>query len=422
LANVRQLDTLKSEMPMWRRIISPEHKEDWVASVIGLVLGAFTDFVNVVQRIVHPHWLLLVCVLGMVGVVVPCRRRVRVAWDNFTQDRTKRANMKSAVECWQCSFLRFFLFSFLAVLLLSKTEYGKQGMEAIAARLTSMDAKLGHIDSGVDKINSKLDGLKPQIATDPRELLAKSGAFWTVDAFFDAIRRGDDKNVKLFLAGHMTTDVPDSQGRPLPVILALNTTNAPVMLDLLIAGGLDVNHSYEVAGALHPQRMTLLSRAIEKGSPSLVETLIKHQVDINSPIQTFGAMGLTRDTYPLVAAIYWKRLEIAQLLLDAGADPAAGDYAAYGEARALRDRSNGDVELSGRLDALIERLKPHGSAAARIETQLRLQVIEQKLNQVALGSLRVPPGSPERRRLDAEYDQLQLERTKLRNALSMPAK
>ncbi len=97
------------------------------------------------------------------------------------------------------------------------------------------------------------------------------------------------------------------------------------MLDLLVTGGLDLNHSYEVAGALQPQRMTLWSRAIEIGSPSLVEALIKHHVDVNAPIQTFVAMGLTRDTYPLISAISRKQLQIAKLLLDAGAVPAAGD-------------------------------------------------------------------------------------------------
>jgi hypothetical protein len=378
LANFWKLDALISDLPIWRRIISPEDKTDWVISVIGIVLGAFSEFVNVVQRIVPPRWLQLVCAIGMVAVI-PSYLQVRVAWQKFTEDRTKGANEKFAVECKWCSFFRFCLFTFFAVVV-------------------------------------------SQIITDPREKLAKSGAQWTVDAFFEAIRRGDDKNVKLFLAGHMTTDVPDSQGRPLPVILSLNTTNAPAMLDLLVASGLDVNHTYEVAGALHPQRMTLLSRAIERSSEPLVEALIKHHVNVNSPIQTFGAMGLTRDTYSLAAAIYWKRLEIAQMLLDAGADPAAGDYAAYREALALRDKSTADVEISGRLDALIERLKPHGSAAARIDSSLRLQKIEQQLNQVALASLRVPPGSPERRKLDAEYDQLQMERTKLRNALNAVAK
>jgi hypothetical protein len=311
----------------------------------------------------------------MVALIVCCYRRVRVAWQNFNQDRTKGANEKFAVECWQCSFFRFFLFTFSAVLV-------------------------------------------SQIITEPRELLAKSGAQWTVDAFFDAIRRGDDKNVKLFLAGHMATGVPDSQGRPLPVILSLNTTNAAAMLDLLVASGLDVNYSYQFSGALGSQRMTLLSRAIESHSLGLVDALIKHHVNVNSPIQTSGAMGLTRDTYPLESAIYLKRWDIAEALLNAGADPAAGDYAAYLEAQALRDKSSGDAELSGRLDVLITRLKPHGSAAARIESLLRLQGIEQQLTQVALASLRAPPGSPERRKLDAEYDQLQIERTKLRNALN----
>jgi hypothetical protein len=379
LANIRLFDSLKSELPVWRRIISPEDKTDWVISVIGIVLGTFSEFVNVVQRIVHPRWLQLVCAVGMVAVIKHCYLKVRVAWQNFTQDRTKGKNEKFAVECWQCSFFRFFLLTFSAVLV-------------------------------------------SQIITEPRELLAKSGARWTVDAFFDAIHRGDDKNVKLFLAGHMTTDVPDSQGRPLPVILALNSTNAPAMLDLLVASGLDVDHTYEVAGALHPQRMTLLSRAIERGSQPLVEALIKHHVNVNSPIQTFGAMGLTRDTYPLASAIYWKQLKITELLLDAGADPAAGDYAAYREAQALREKSTGDAELRGELEALIQRFEPHGSAATRIDSALRLQDIEQKLNQVALASLRVPPGSPERRKLDAEYDQLQIERTKLRNALNAAAK
>ena len=92
------------------------------------------------------------------------------------------------------------------------------------------------------------------------------------------------------------------------------------------------------------------------------------------------------------------------------------------EAQALREKSTGDAEFRGQLDALIERLEPHGSAAARIESTLRLQAVEDQLKQVALGSLRVPPGSPERRRLDAEYDQLQIERTKLRSALNAAAK
>lgn len=419
---VRQLDTLKSGFPLWRQIIWPERKADWVASAIGAVLGTFTTFINVLLRVAHPRWLLLVCGLGVVSVVIPCYQRVRRALSDFTDDGTNDTKVDTAVKCWPCSLFRFCLFSFLAVLILNKTQVGQLSMEVIAERLGSMNTKLEEISSGVAKVDSKLDGIKPETSHDPRKELANLGTLWTVDAFYDAIRRGETSTVQLFLAGHMTTDSPDSQGRPLPVILALNTSNTGDMLDLLVGAGLDVNHSYEVSGALNQQRMTLLSRAIEKGSTPLVDALIKHHVDTNSPIQTFGAMGLTRDTYPLASALFWKRWEIAQMLLDAGANPAAGDYAAYREARALREGSSGDAQENQRLDELMRRLKPEGTAAARIGSELQLQEIEQKLNQIALASLRTPPNSSERRRLDAEYDHLQIERTKLRADLRVAGK
>jgi hypothetical protein len=55
-----------------------------------------------------------------------------------------------------------------------------------------------------------------------------------------------------------------------------------------------------------------------------------------------------------------------------------------------------------------------------VETRLSLPLVS-STDQLALASLRAPPGSPERRNLDAEYDQLQIERTKLRNALATAA-
>jgi hypothetical protein len=409
LANIRQFEALKFQLHLWGRIIWPKEDEkekrkfDHLLGPVGAVLGVFAELANVLQRVLPKTWLLML-VLGLFAVTLGlCYSRVTKVPGDSEDQRTQEAKIEVGTKCRSCTAFRICFFLLLAVFILDKT----------------MNFKLDEILTGEAKIENQLDGLKPH---DPREILAKSGALWTVDAFFDAIRRGDDTNVKLFLVGRMTTDVPDSQGRPLPVILALNTTSAPAMLDLLAGAGLDVNHSYQIAGALRPQRMTLLSRAIESGSAPLVEALIKHHVDVNSPIQTFGAMGLTRDTYPLASAIYWKRLEIAELLLDAGADPAVGDYAAYREAQALREKSTGDLELSGRLNSLMVRLGPHGAAGARIESELRLQGIEQQLTQVALASLRTLPGSPERRKLDAEYDQLQIERTKLRNALSAAGK
>ncbi|HWX80282.1 MAG TPA: hypothetical protein VNZ02_09335 [Steroidobacteraceae bacterium] len=418
MPNVRLFDTLRSEFLPWGRLIWPEGMKDQLLGPVGLVVGgAFVELANDLLHFVSPQRLLAGLGLCLV-VVVPCLRTVNKVLGDSNDPRTKGAKISGAADCAWCRAFRICLFLFLAIVLLRGTGGEKLASGAIAARLRSMDIELGHIDSGVTHIESEMGNVKQETSTDPHKELANRGVLWTVDAFFEALRGGNVDNVKLFLAGHMTTDVPDSQGRPLPVILALNTTNAPAMLDLLVGAGLDVNHSYEVAGTLHPQRMTLLSRAIEKGSLSLVNALIKHHVDMNSPIQTFGAMGLTRDTNPLESAIYWKRWDIAESLLNAGADPASGDYGAYREAQALRDKSSGDAELRERLDALIARLKPHGSDAARIESQLRLQGVEQKLNQIALASLRTLPGSPERRQLDAEYEQLQIERTKLRNALN----
>jgi hypothetical protein len=418
LPNVRLFDTLRSEFLPWGRLIWPEGMKDQLLGPVALVVGgAFVELANDLLHFVSPQRLLAGLGLCLV-VVVPCLRTVNKVLGDSNDPRTKGAKISGAADCAWCRAFRICLFLFLAIVLLRGTGGEKLASGAIAARLRSMDIELGHIDSGVTHIESEMGNVKQETSTDPHKELANRGVLWTVDAFFEALRGGNVDNVKLFLAGHMTTDVPDSQGRPLPVILALNTTNAPAMLDLLVGAGLDVNQSYEVAGALHPQRMTLLSRAIEKGSLTLVNALIKHHVDMNSPIQTFGAMGLTRDTNPLESAIYWKRWDIAESLLNAGADPASGDYGAYREAQALRDKSSGDAELRERLDALIARLKPHGSDAARIESQLRLQGVEQKLNQIALASLRTLPGSPERRQLDAEYEQLQIERTKLRNALN----
>jgi hypothetical protein len=138
---------------------------------------------------------------------------------------------------------------------------------------------------------------------------------------------------------------------------------------------------------------------------------------MDDSIQTAGAMGIPRNSYPVAAAISWQHLKIAVALLEAGANPAAGDYAAYREARALRDKPNLASETVARLDKLISQLAPKGKDLERIQAELRLQVVEQKLNQVALESLRAIRGSSEADRLEQEYQSLQKERTRLQEAL-----
>jgi hypothetical protein len=66
-----QLKSVKAVFPLWRQIIWPERKADWIASAIGAVLGTFTTIVNVLHRVAHPGWLLLAGGVGMAGVAVP---------------------------------------------------------------------------------------------------------------------------------------------------------------------------------------------------------------------------------------------------------------------------------------------------------------------------------------------------------------
>jgi len=274
-----------------------------------------------------------------------------------------------------------------------------------------------HKDLG--RIDTKLDSVKQETSADPRKELANLGVDWTVDAFFEAIRRGDRRTVDLFVAGGMSTGIADSQGRPLPIMLALNETNPGEMVDALMAGHLDINATYQVGSPSAGVRTTLLGRAIERGNLPLVESLVQHKAHLDDPIQTFGMMGLPRDTYPLASALSWQKLDIAERLLKAGADPSAGDFAAYREAVALQEKANLSSPEADRLTALASGLAPTGQALERIQAETRLRAVEQEINAVALQELRTYPGSAERARLEQQYDTLQEERTRLRAQLGL---
>ncbi len=285
--------------------------------------------------------------------------------------------------------------------------------------LQRLRQEVAGVRENLEHVDKKLDTVKRETSDDPRKELANMGIAWTVDAFFDAIRRGDRRTVDLFVAGKMTTGAPDSHGRPLPVILALNTENAGEMLDVLVAGGLDIEHPYKIWAVGGDHKSTLLTRAIEEGNLQLVEALIRHKVHTDDPIQTYGMMGITANTYPLAAAIYWKQITIAEALLKAGADPSIGDYAAYRQAWALAHDRKQPKEITAGLNSLMPGLKPKGKNGERVENELLLQVVEQNLNEIALDQLRAVPDSSESARLDKEYQLFQQERQRLRTQLGI---
>jgi hypothetical protein len=291
-------------------------------------------------------------------------------------------------------------------------------LNSLRSDVAVVHTEVAAVHNEVQSVAKVLETTKKETSDDPRKELANLGVAWTADNFLEAVKTGDMRTLRLFVAGGMSPVQAVSQGRPLPVMLALNTSDPAEVVEALVAGGLDLNHVYEVAGGIGPVKTTLLGRAIEKGNVDLVRALLKYHIDVNATLQTFGTMGLARDTFPLPSAVSWQQFEIAEVLLDKGADPGVGDFAAYREAQSLLPRIRIE-EARQKLQGLLPRLAPSGEAATRIGSELRLREVEAELNQVALESLRSPRGSSQRAESDRRYDQLQIERAALQQKLGV---
>jgi hypothetical protein len=187
------------------------------------------------------------------------------------------------------------------------------------------------------------------------------------------------------------------------------------VLDLLLRGGLEIDHYYEMPGGLGPVRTTLLGRALEKGNNDLALALVAKGADMAAPIQTFGAMGIAKDTFPLSSAVQWQRWPVVAAMLAAGVDISLGDYMAYREAVAVLPRVRTPAERE-QLTALLPQLQPAGADGERLAAQMRLQEVNAELSKVALEGIREMRGSRRKLELDARYDELQKERAELMSA------
>jgi hypothetical protein len=261
----------------------------------------------------------------------------------------------------------------------------------------------------------------PKSCGDPRKDLAGEGVTWTIDSFFEAVRRGDLPVVKKFLEGHMATGTNDTHGSSLAVMLAQNKTNAASMLDLLLRGGVDIEAEYSMWAADAPQTRTLLGRAIEAENLLLLKALLAHKARTDKLMQTYGAMGTTVNIYPLAAAIYLEHFEVAKVLLDGGTDPSTGDYAAYREARAHVEKRRLQPPLPPLLQDILARTAPPDKVRRRVEAGLRLRAVERELNEVGLAAIWTMRGS-DHTRLQKRYDALQVERAQLQDELGIARK
>src|SRR5213075_1623615 len=98
-------------------------------------------------------------------------------------------------------------------------------LERLRADVAGVRHEVAAVHKDVQVVQTTLAGVKKEVSDDPRKELANLGTAWSGDNFLDAVRTGEVRTLKLFVAGDMPMTSALSQGRPLPVMLALNTTN-----------------------------------------------------------------------------------------------------------------------------------------------------------------------------------------------------
>lgn len=400
----------------------------WLSSLHKLrrtsVLGAISAGLALYGDVVSPardavlRWTVLALLLAAasIAILVWVARRHRPLVEATAGGRrvlADRADVTSLAVTREVS-----LFAILALLMLGLTLTGQRTLakpsasEGSGSLFATLLPALNGLRADMTEVKAELKQVKRETSEDPRKELANLGVAWNGDNFLEAVRTGDTRLISLFLQGEMPLYSASSQGRPLPVMLALNDSNARAVLDQLLRGGLDIDHYYEMPGGLGPVRTTLLGRALEKGNDDLALALLAKGADLAAPIQTFGTMGMTKDTFPLASAVQWQRWPVVAAMLEAHADISLGDYLAYREAVAVLPRVRAPAERE-QLTALLPQLQPAGADGERLAAQMRLQEVNAELNKVALEGIREMRGSSRKLALDARYDELQKERAAL---------
>lgn len=126
-----------------------------------------------------------------------------------------------------------------------------------------------------------------------------------------AVRADDLETTQLLLSAGASPEVRNVAGAT-PLLLAAMNGNASI-IDLLIRGGADANAPLTVHGD------TALMMAARTGKTDAVRTLLDHGADVNA-VETWGG------TTALMWAVEQGHLEGASLLLDHGADVSARSY------------------------------------------------------------------------------------------------
>lgn len=253
--------------------------------------------------------------------------------------------------------------------------------------LQPLQEKLTGIESKLNTISEEVKTLKKEKSENPKKELQNLGLAWSTKNFHDQVKDGDLQNIKLFLEGKINPYTVDENGRTLPVVLALNTYNVEEVLELLLEYGVDINRRFSQSATSGDMKMTLLSRAIEKENIPLIKALLKHEADTREAFDTFGSFGLSIAKFPLQSAVYWKKKEVIQAMIEGGASIEAGEYAAYREL--LQDQKNYYWEENrDAYNAFAAQLAPKGTLKEIIELEAELSILNAEISQKAIESIK----------------------------------
>lgn len=370
-------------------IIWAQRKKITVVALVDFLTTTVADFVNPKFPLVKIIFIVLIPVLAY----CICRLAHWLKKHNFQSvPSTKQINHPQqglGISLFKgIPYVTLGLVSsgFFLVFQLFSSDPDKGALASGFPKLALIQKILLDIDQNLVDINNKLDNVKKETSQDARKELQNKGIPWTSDNFLTAVKEGDEETVALFLQGGMHPETATSQGRTLPVMLALNTLNPEAMLKLLLGNGLDIDAVYTQPAGMSDLQSTLLSAAIERGNQKVVAALIKSKANLNKAFTTPAAFGFGINKFPLAAAIYWKQPEIVFMLLDANADISSGEYEAYQEAIASRNNYFWKNHVEA-INKIIERTAPSGNKKRQIDASLRIDEIDQEITKLALKSI-----------------------------------
>lgn len=408
MANIIQLSSVL------KTIFKTKWKEISVPIILEFIVAFIGDFMEPKYNIIRAIFFIFLIVLGFCIYKIHQwhqERKEELVSPELVFDKQHGVS-DSITKGMALSTFGVFISTVFIVVQLVSGNTGNGAVASVIPQLQPVQNTLLGMDAKLDEINTKLDNVKKETSDDARKELQNIGVSWSGENFLNAVKDGDARVVTLFLQAGMRPETAKSEGRTLPIMLSLNTFNPDEMLDLLLKHKLDINYVYEQHGTFGNMKATLLGSAIERGNVKVVKALLERKVNISNPYETFGAMGLTRGTYPLASAIYWKQPEIVKLLIDYDADVSAGDYAAYQQMYADKDNYYWK-KLPDDVAFVLKKTAPKGRDADKITNEARLKEIDKELVELAKKSFQSYSNPYNKRKYDRQYDSLQVVKKKL---------